>query len=120
MLPSRQLEHFSWWDSTNLHDVGQLVNLRLAWEYGIARVQLCYDAAKTPHVDTHRVRDTKDDLRSSVESRLDVGVDALVDEATRAEVDDLDAALVLLLQQDVFRLQVTVHYSVVFLELESL
>ena len=81
---------------------------------------------KGTHVDGHRVVAAEDDLGRAVEARLDVGVDCegvratgsarlerqggkgerralLVLEAAAAEVDDLDAALGRVLEEDVLR-----------------
>ena len=49
----------------------------------------CENAAEGPDVDGHAVARAEDDLRGAVESGLDVGVDALVLVARRAEVDHL-------------------------------
>lgn len=85
------LEDSERWNSKNLHDEVQLFHFTLAWEDWDASVELDEDAAETPHVNSCRVRDPNDDLWRSVESRLNVGVDPLVREARRAEVDDLDS-----------------------------
>ena len=120
MPPRRHGEHVVWRHATYLHDVRQLVDLGLSWEDGVARVQLSNDATEAPHVNAHSVRYTQDDLGSAVEPRLDVRVDALVDEARAAEVNDLDAALVLLLEQDVLWLEVAVDDAEVLLVLQGL
>ena len=86
-----------------------MVFLVLAREQWLPNVQLIEDAAEGPHIDSASVRYAEDDFRSAVEARLDVGVDLLVLEAARAEIDDLDARLVDLSKQNVFRLQIAVH-----------
>lgn len=82
--------------------------LIFAWEERVADVQLIEDATKTPHVDGCVVRDAEHDLRCSVESRLDVGVDLLVFETARAEIDNLDSRLVDLSKQNVLGLEIAV------------
>lgn len=57
-------------------------------------------------------RRAEDDFRCPIKSGLDVGIDALMLVAGRAEVYDLDSAMSWLLQQDVFRLQVAVNQLV--------
>ena len=52
-------------------------------------MRTCEYAAEGPDVDGHAVSCTEDDLRCAVEAGLDVGVDALVLVARRAEVDHL-------------------------------
>ena len=94
----------------HLDDAAHLVVLAFAREDGEPDVQFRHDAPEAPHVDRAGVRNAQHDLRRAVEPALDVGVDALVQEGRAAEVDDLDAALVRLLQQDVLRLQVAVDY----------
>ena len=49
----------------------------------------CEDASEGPDVDGHAVSGAEDDLGGAVEAGLDVGVDALVLVARRAEVDHL-------------------------------
>ena len=51
---------------------------------------------------------------------MNVGVDALVLEATAAVVDDFDSRLIRLLKQDIFRFQITMYNLVVALELKGL
>lgn len=83
-----------------------------AWEERIAYVKFIEDAAKGPHVYGCVVRNSEDDLGCTVEPRLDVGVDLLVFEAAAAKVDDLDARLVDLAQEDILGLQVAMDYIV--------
>lgn len=80
----------------------------LAGEDRDAREQLGEDAPEGPHVDGGCVGDPKNNLRSTVEPRLNVGVNLLVGEARGSEVDDLNTRLVGALQEDVFGLQITV------------
>lgn len=60
--------------SPYLHDAGQLLHLILPGEQGVARVQLCHDAAQAPHVNGHVVRVAQDHFWGSVEPALDVRV----------------------------------------------
>lgn len=79
-----------------------------AREQNLAGVELVENAAVRPHVDRVRVLDAQDNLRRAVKSRLDVSVDLLGFEAARAEIDDFDANFALLLDENVFRLEVAV------------
>lgn len=106
--------------SLDLHDIGQLLGLVLAREEWVPRVELSHYAAKGPHVNACSVGDAEDNLRSAVKATLDVGVDALILEATATIVDDLDARLVWLLQKDILRLEIAVDNVVVALKFESL
>ena len=66
--------------------------LVLAWEERVPSKQLKSNTSHTPHVNGCCVLSAKYDLRSSVISRLDVGVDGFVGEARRSKVNDLDSA----------------------------
>lgn len=108
-----------------LHNAGQLLCLVLSREERVTRVQLRQNGAKTPHVNSHAVRETfkakhtpinhthplgvprivgsrtENDLGGSVEPGLDVRVDALVIIATRTKINDLNLTLSTQFQQDV-------------------
>lgn len=66
--------HRSFLADAYLHDAGYLLHLTLSWEERVAGVELGEDAAQTPHVYSHTVRVTQDDLWRAVEAALDVGV----------------------------------------------
>ena len=68
-----------------------MLHFRLSREDWDASVEFNEDAAEAPHVDASRVGDANYDLRCPIEATLNVGVDPLVGEARRTEVDDLDA-----------------------------
>ena len=74
-------EHFRLWNATDLHNKTDLIRFILSREYWITHCKLSHDAAETPHVNTRCVRNAKNDLRSSIESRLDVSVHTLILEA---------------------------------------
>jgi hypothetical protein len=78
-------------------------------EKRVPHVELVKDAAETPHIDRSVVGDAEHDLGGAVKARLDVGVNFLVLEAAGSKVDDLDARLVDLAEQNVFGLQVAMH-----------
>ena len=88
--------------------------LILTREERVSREQLKEHTPEGPHVDSHRVVNPEDNLRRAVESGLDVRVDPLVLETRGAEVNDLDARLVLLAEEDVLGLQVAVDDAQVF------
>lgn len=75
-----------------LHGAGQLVALVLAGKQRVPGQKLGQDAAEAPHVDGKAVPRTQDDLRGSVKTRLDVGVDPLMLKAAGAKVDHLTDA----------------------------
>lgn len=84
--------------------------LALAGEDRDACVEFSKNAAEGPHIDSCGIWDSENDLRSAVETRLDVSVDAFVREAGGPKVDNLDARLLRALQEDVFGLQVAVNH----------
>ena len=57
----------------------------------LAHIELVKDAAEGPHINRCSVWYTEYDFRGAVEARLNIGVDLLVLEAARAEVDNFDA-----------------------------
>lgn len=72
---------------------------------GEAGEEFDHDAAHAPHVDGLRVREHPEhDLGCPVEPALYVCVHDLFVEGAAAEVRDHDPTLVLLFQQDIFRL----------------
>lgn len=83
--------------------------LVLAREEGVPDVEFVQDAAEGPHVDSGVIRDPENNFWCTVESRLDVGVNFLIFETATSKVDDFNAGLINLPQQDVLRFQVTVH-----------
>ena len=76
-----------------------MVSLVLAREDRVAHCKLSHNAAEAPHVDARRVRNAQDNLRRSVESGLDVGIDAFILEARRSKVNDFDSRLGRVLQK---------------------
>ncbi len=91
----------------------QLLLLILPREQGFTCEQLKNDASETPHVDGTGVLNAKYDLRSTIKSRLNVGIDDVALGAARAKVYNFDATLGSLSQQDVLRFQVTVDHLVI-------
>lgn len=76
-------------EGVDLHDARELLYFVLPREDGVPSVQLGQDAAKTPHVDGHVIRQAHDYFGGAVKARLDVGVYALVLETRGAKVDHL-------------------------------
>lgn len=77
-------------DIKHLHDALDLLTLVLPREEREARVQLCEDAGKAPHVNGGAIGEAEDDFWRSVESTLDVCVDPLVSYTGTTKVDDFD------------------------------
>ena len=67
MAARRDVQHALVGQAAHFHDEGKLVDFVLTREYRIAGVELCYDAAETPHIDSHRVRNPEDNFRCAVE-----------------------------------------------------
>lgn len=102
----RESDHVVRRYTVQLHDVGELLVLAFTREEREAGEKLRHDGPKRPHVNRRGVRNTKNDLWRPVEPRLDIGVYPLAHEATAPIVNDLNTRLVLLLQQNILRLQV--------------
>lgn len=83
--------------------------LVLTREQRIADVELIKDAAEAPHVDGAVVGDAEHDLWRPIESGLDIGINFLIFKTTGAEIDDFDARLVDLPEENVLWLEVAVH-----------
>ena len=115
-----QLDNILGWDSLDFHDVCELLGLILTREEWITCVQLGHNATEGPHVDACCVRDAQDNLRSTVKTTLDIGVNALVLEAATTIVNNFDARLIWLLEKDILRLEIAVDDVVVALKFESL
>ena len=105
-------QHLGRGHSEHFHHARQLVAFVFSGEQGIPGEQLGQDAAKAPHVYGHAVFRSEDHLWRSVESTLDVRVDALVLIAAGAVVDHLDSASAGLFQEDVLRFEVAVNDSI--------
>ena len=71
-------QHFQGRCAKNLHYQGQLFHFGLSGEDWNSRVKLNQDTAKTPHVNASCVRNANDYLGSSVKSRLNIRVNALI------------------------------------------
>lgn len=72
MFTILKLKSFS--SLTYLQYASYLLNFTLSWKERIACVELSKDAAQTPHVNSHAVGVTQDDLWRTIEAALDVGV----------------------------------------------
>lgn len=110
LLPLRILEDLLGWHSDYIYDELKLLGLLGAGEERESGVQLNHDASETPHVDLLCVgEETQDDIRCSVETTLNVGVDDFMLKTPTAEIGHHNTALVLPLEQDVFWLQITMN-----------
>jgi hypothetical protein len=110
LLPACRLIHYlGRGKAHHFHDSTQLVALAVARENWVTNIKLSSDAAETPHIDATVVWNSEHNLGSSVEPGLDVGVNFLVVEGTRAKINDLKSWLVGLFEQNIFGFQVTVN-----------
>ena len=75
------------WHAQNLHDALDLLGFVFPGKQRVPRVQLCEHTTQRPHIDGHAVAQPQNYFRRAIETRLDVRVDAFVDEAARPEVD---------------------------------
>jgi len=60
----------------------------------MSNVKFIKNTAKGPHINSGIIGDSKDDFGSTIKTTLNVGVNLLVFETARAEVNYLDARLV--------------------------
>lgn len=104
----------------DLHDARKLLLFVLSREQRVTRIQLCKNTTKRPHVDCHIVRHSQNDLGRPIESGLDVRVHLLVFETTASEINHLDAGFRGVLQQDILRLEITVHNAVLAQQIQRL
>lgn len=101
--------HRSWWNAFDLHNTLHLFLFILSGKDWEANKELIKNATKRPHVNGWSVSDAHHDLRCSVESTLNVGVELLTLISATAIVNHFDATLVLFPKKNVLWLQVTVH-----------
>ena len=92
------------------HDQVDLFLFVVAREEGSPNVQFGDEAGKAPHIDRRAVLCPEDDLRGAIEAGLDVEKMGLVGEHAGAEVDQLNAHLRSVFQQDVLRFDVRVKH----------
>lgn len=93
----------------NLHNTSKLLLLVLSRENRIAGKELRKNAAQTPHVNWQAIAHTQNDLRRSIETRLDVRVNFFVFEATGSKINDLDLGVQRMRKQDVLRFQIAMN-----------
>lgn len=70
--------------------------LIFAWEDGVSGEEFAQDASKRPDIDFVGVPDTENDLRSAIETALNVGVELLMLKSATAHIDDLDSSFIFL------------------------
>lgn len=110
--------HRSWWDAFDFHDALHLLFFIFSGKDGEPDKELIENASKRPHVNGWSVSDAHHDLRCSVESTLNVGVELLALICPTAIVNHLDATLVLFPKKNILRLQITVHNLELFHKVE--
>lgn len=72
--------------------------------------QLSDDAAKAPNIDFLGILTTKDDLRGSVASRLNIKLRLIVEEDTGTNIYHFDQAVCIRFDEDVFGLKIAMNY----------
>lgn len=113
LLPGTALHQMSVRRSKYLHDTSELLLFVFSWEQRIASPELSQDATKRPHVDTQPVGAAENNLRTAVETRLNVRVHLLFLLATASKVNDPDIGLASLTEEDVLRLEIAVDDALV-------
>ena len=84
--------------ANDLHNQWQLLLFTLSREEWNTREKFCQNATKAPHIYRSSIWNTQNDLRCSVEPRLDVSVNSLIGEATWSEIDHLNPWFIWALQ----------------------
>jgi len=106
--PHRLFEHIVLWESDYLHNQTQLFMFAFTWKDGHACIKFNQNTAQAPHIDGRSVRNAKNDFWGSIESGLDVSINALVRKSGAAKVNYLNATPILALQKYVFWLEIAV------------
>ena len=102
-----RVDNVVWRCTQELRDDGELVDVILAGEEGLALEHLGKDTAGAPNVDLNIVLlPGKHDLRRTVVSRRHISCHLRILDSRQAEIADLQIAV--LINQDVARLQVSV------------
>ena len=94
------MNHVVGWQPTKLHYFKQLVVVVLAWKNWSFDEEFDFSAAKRPHINAmvvswnllsfcHSEKCSKQDFRSSIIARLDVGVDLAALKRSAAKVNEL-------------------------------
>ena len=117
--PASSLHHSPRRHPQGIDHVLHLFKLILPWKDRHSSEQLGQDTASAPSIDVVAIRNSERDFRGSVVSGLNICVNSLILETTRAEVDHLYSRLVVLLQKNVLWLQVAVDYVLLAKELQT-
>ena len=96
-LPFCSVKHFFWRTSEKLLHHWQLVFFVFSWEKRKPSEQLNQDQARASHIDRHCVITAQNNLWSSIEAWLDVGVELVIQEASRAKIDHFNPWFIILL-----------------------
>ena len=97
----------------NIDNELQLFSFIRTGEQREACIEFNHDASKTPHINGHCVWNAKDDLRSSIESGLDIGIDFFIQETSRPKVNDFDSRSVVRFQKDILRFEIAMDNLVI-------
>ena len=110
----------SWWYTYNFHDCSHLIIFVLSSENRNTHQAFKNNTAKAPHINSHGKRYAQNNLRCPIKPRLDIRIDPLANKARTAIINDFDTTLILLFEQYVFRLQITMNDLVVLLVFQCL
>ena len=81
LFAARHGEHSRVWHANHLHQTRHLVILAVSREDWVPDIKLSHDAAERPHINCAVVGYAEHNFGCPVESRLDVSIDALVQES---------------------------------------
>lgn len=118
-LSAASIQQLTGRHSKRISHILHLLILILPRKHRNSSVQFRQNAASAPDIDTVIIRNAKRDLRRSVIPRLYIRIQSLLLKTARPEIYDFYAGFVVLLQQDVLRLQVTVNNLLVPKKLQT-
>lgn len=128
-----RLETLRWRHSEQLDDQCQLIVLVLSRQQRVSCQKFGQNASQRPHIDWHSVLRSENNFWGSVESGLDIRVDALIIKARWSEVDNLKkdisnshvefqylySASTLLFQEHIFWFQITMDQPILLKEIQT-
>jgi len=106
---SGQVYHLRRRNAQKLHHVFELLLLVVAGEQRFPSAQLCQDAAQGPDIYFGRVRNSENNLRGSVESALNIGVNLVWGQTATTEVHYFKRLSLGVAKKYIFGLQITVN-----------
>jgi len=86
-----------------------LFRLAFSWKNRISQEELAYYTTKGPNINSRSIAHSQYYLWSSVKSALNIGIDLLVLETTRTNINYFYACFLLMFQENILWLQITMY-----------